>query len=579
MAIGSVIVNFIAETSQFRSDLGKAAQVSDKFTRDMARNVKVATTGFLALAGSVSTTAATLTQMAINNADHINDLSKSAGISTESFSGLAYAAKQSGVEVEGLAAGIKHLNVNMAAAAGGNKQMQDTFAALGINIKNSDGSLKDASQTLSEIADKFSTYKDGAEKSALAVQLFGKSGEDLIPLLDEGGKGIQSMTDRAAELGIVISQETANAADAFNDKLGDMSAIAQGIGTNLAAQLLPQLNNLTSMFLEAAKNGDALSGTTETLANFFKGAASAAIGFGTSVAIAGKWLGGFAASVNALLHGNLTEYNQIKDEISADIQKMSGEGATLISKLWDEPAKQIETKAPETAKQLAAPIIQTVSEVKKAHDKIVKEVKMTYDDFKDNSQDAFEASQYLSSQSKESYAEITEMSIEAAKATQQAFADFLFDPFNGGLKGMVQNFGVALQHMIANAAAAQLGKYLFGDFANGGQIGGVIGGFFSSGISSGASISGLSGASFAGAFANGGNIPSGSWGIAGERGVPEIVKGPATVISGKDTAKMMGGHTFQFNFGSNVNEKDARKAGGAAAREFLGIIGRSQRYV
>jgi hypothetical protein len=552
MSLGSLVVDLSANTTQFRSDLGKAAHLSNKFSNDMVKNAKIAATGFLALAGSVTATAAALTMEGINNADRINDLSKSAGISTESFSALTFAAKQSGVEIEGLATGLKFLNKNMVEAASGNKEMQAVFAAMGINIKNADGSLKSANQTLSEVAEKFSSYKDGAEKSALAIQVFGKSGADLIPLLNEGAGGIQSMTERAAELGLVISQETATAADAFNDKMGEMSGIASGLGTQLAATLLPSMTNLTTAFLEASKEGGALTGTAETLANFFKISASAAIGFGTSVAIAGKFLGAFAAEVKALLSGDMKEFYRIGNDFASDMDATAQKGSTLIKKLWEEPAQEIEKNAPATAKKLAAPIVKMAETVKKEREKMVKEIKMTYDDFADESLDAFQASQELSGMTKESYSEITEMSVEAAKSTQQAFADFLFDPFSEGLGGMVQSFGVAIQRMVANAAAAQLGKYLFGDFANGGSVGGVAGSL----------ISGIGGMVGGGSIASGSNFDIGSPDFT----LPTASASPSTMMQ------------MTVNVSGVTNSGEMRQAAGAGARQALSFMQGVGRY-
>jgi tape measure domain-containing protein len=168
-------------------------------------------------------------------------------------------------------------------------------------------------------------------------------------------------------------------------------------------------------------------------------------------------------------------------------------------------------------------------------------------------------------------AQMNQMSVfadQAARNMQDAFADFLFDPFDQGLDGMLKSFGLILQRMVAEAAAAQLFEAVFGKTgANGQRSGGV----------DWASLA----TAFAGMFDSGGSIPSGQWGIAGERG-PEIVRGPAMITSRTDTAKMMrGGASISIgnmNFPNVRNEQEARRSAGAAAREITRIVSGSARY-
>jgi len=72
--------------------------------------------------------------------------------------------------------------------------------------------------------------------------------------------------------------------------------------------------------------------------------------------------------------------------------------------------------------------------------------------------------------------EIDQFAVEAARNIQDAFADFLFDPFDNGVKGMVEGFGVAIRRMIANAVAADLGRRMFGNLGAGEGVGGWVGG-------------------------------------------------------------------------------------------------------
>lgn len=161
--------------------------------------------------------------------------------------------------------------------------------------------------------------------------------------------------------------------------------------------------------------------------------------------------------------------------------------------------------------------------------------------------------------------ELSVFAEQAARNMQDAFADFLFDPFEDGLEGMLQNFGRMLQRMAAEAAAAKIMESLGGgtgkDFDWGKAISTV-------------------GSWFAGFFDSGGTIGAGQWGIVGERG-PELVRGPAHVTSRADTAKALGGTTVsvgQMVFPNVRTAAEATQAAGAAARQLSRLAGAGQRY-
>lgn len=145
---------------------------------------------------------------------------------------------------------------------------------------------------------------------------------------------------------------------------------------------------------------------------------------------------------------------------------------------------------------------------------------------------------------------IEEFGKSAAQNIQTAFADFLFDPFENGLKGMAKGFIDTVRRMIAEAQAAQLAKTLFGEMAGGegqGALGGILGGI-------GKAVSGGLGKFFGGFFATGGFIQPGEFGVVGEGGGWEHAE---VVMGGRSGATVIpqgkGG-------GGNVYNIDARGA-------------------
>jgi hypothetical protein len=151
--------------------------------------------GTLGTAIAAAFTAVTI-KGAIDTLDKLDDLSEKTGIAVESLSMLRYAGEVTGTPLEAIALSTKKLAASMAEAAGGNKEAAATFKAVGVEVKNADGSLRSQDAVLLDLADRFQGYEDGAAKAALAQRLFGKSGADMIPLLNQGSNGIRALRSR-----------------------------------------------------------------------------------------------------------------------------------------------------------------------------------------------------------------------------------------------------------------------------------------------------------------------------------------------------------------------------------------------
>ena len=201
---------------------------------------------------------AAMIKNAIDAADQLNKLSQKIGISVEALSMLRFAAQLSDVSLETLQKGIKGLSQNIAEANTGIGDGAQVFDALGISVKNADGSMKSTEAVLLQMADVFANLEDGAVKTALAVKLFGKSGMDMIPFLNQGAAGINQLTAEAERLGLKLTTETARSAEAFNDNLTALKASSSSLGIALARDFLPELTNITNAMREAANEAGTL---------------------------------------------------------------------------------------------------------------------------------------------------------------------------------------------------------------------------------------------------------------------------------------------------------------------------------
>lgn len=241
-----------ALTGKFTTDTDRA---SKQFQRDMKRMERDAAQMGRRIAAAVTVAAAALTAMVrqqVNVADEMGKNAQKIGVSTEALSQLEHVANLSGTSLEGLQTGLLRLSRTASDAQNGLATAARAFEQIGVSAEKSDGTLKDTDQLLMEIADRFSSMEDGAKKAALAQELFGRSGAQLIPMLNQGRDGIEALRKEADALGLTITGNTAAAAAAFNDNLTRLQAAATGFARQLTAEMLPALEMVSERLSAAA---------------------------------------------------------------------------------------------------------------------------------------------------------------------------------------------------------------------------------------------------------------------------------------------------------------------------------------
>ncbi|APZ43129.1 phage tail protein [Acidihalobacter ferrooxydans] len=333
---------------------------------DTAKSVN----GVLANLG-VAVSVAGLTAMvksAIDTGDALNKLSQRVGITVESLSTLIPTAELSGLSTEKFETGLKKLATTMFEAATGFDESAQLFAALGIGFKNQDGTLRATDQVLLDLADRFKAMPDGAEKSALAVQIFGKAGAEMIPFLNQGRDGVEALASEVATLGVQMGADTAAQAEVFNDSLDKLHMATTSIGNQIIASLLPALNDMAGGMVESAKQGGTLRTILDGVVLALKTLALGAATVGKAFVALGEAIGaGVAAAVEAL-KGNTDGAKAIIADLKGNLVKRLDELASFRDSLFD--PKPIEVKAP---KILADPeLLQRLTKpkaVKPAQDK------------------------------------------------------------------------------------------------------------------------------------------------------------------------------------------------------------------
>jgi hypothetical protein len=206
-------------------------------------NLKGAVAGFgAAIAGSAIVGGLTaVIKKSIDAGDELFNLQAKTGIAANTLIGIGNAAELADVDLATLGKGLNKLNVNLVKAAEGNDDLAGKFKRLGVDIKDANGQVVPADKALKQIADRFADMPDGAQKAAAAVALFGKSGVDLIPLLNEGAEYMEKFTYK-------VGEDFAKRSDLFNETIKELGIKTQGFGLELTDALLPALQSILEVF-------------------------------------------------------------------------------------------------------------------------------------------------------------------------------------------------------------------------------------------------------------------------------------------------------------------------------------------
>jgi lambda family phage tail tape measure protein len=206
-------------------------------------NLKSAVAGFgAAIAGSAVVAGLTaVVKTAIDAGDELFNLQAKTGVAANELIAIGNAAKLADVDMGTLGKGLTKLNVNLVKAAEGNEDLSRKFQALGVSVKGADGQVVSSDKALKQIADRFADMPDGAQKAAAAVAIFGKSGAELIPLLNEGSAAMEKFTFK-------VGEDFAARSDLFNDTITELGIKTQGFGLELTDALLPALQSILEVF-------------------------------------------------------------------------------------------------------------------------------------------------------------------------------------------------------------------------------------------------------------------------------------------------------------------------------------------
>ena len=351
-------------------DLGKSAdKTGGKFDCLGAKIANGLKNGLIAAGTAAASAVAALTGATVSAAsfaDEIKTLSTVTGMSTESLQAYNYAAELVDVSMETLTGSMAKNIKSMSSAADGSKKYAEAYAALGVSVTDADGKLRDGETVYWEVIDALGKMDEGAERDALAMDLFGKSAQDLNPLIQQGSEGIAKLTDEAREMGAIMSDDAIDSLGNFDDAMQRLKGGASAAKNALGTILLPQLQlladdgtKLLSEFTDGingangdwSKIGDVIGATVGKLADKILEELPKFIEVG------GKILEGLAKAVIENIPKVASTLISLASKLIEKLPKLADMGVRIILTLLD----GLTQSAPELLKQIASVVSKVVS--------------------------------------------------------------------------------------------------------------------------------------------------------------------------------------------------------------------------
>lgn len=287
---GSIVGKLLLDKTGWNSAISAVQADEKKLTGNMGSIAAGAKT-----MGTIMTTAGaaivgTLTGMAMHTANVAEQfllLNMKTGISVEKLSAYKYVAEVVDTSIEDLGQAFKKMAMNQDDMATGSGAAGAALITLGVSAKDAHGNTKDMDTLLLDLADKFKDLPDGPQKSALAIDLFGRSGQNILPFLNQGREGITKLTNEAERFGLVMSKEAAEAADEFGDQLTALKLGLQGVGQQIGMAVMPML---TEFVLKAKEIGMAIGTWVKEHPELTRGIATTALAVGALLSVLGPVL-------------------------------------------------------------------------------------------------------------------------------------------------------------------------------------------------------------------------------------------------------------------------------------------------
>lgn len=243
------------QASKNLKELRKNFKTTEATLKDFSENAtSLGAMTFAPLAGvmaSLGSTVASSLSSFVEYSTGVGDLAAKIGASAQDLQKFQYAALMSGSSGEELAGAVEILGKTLGQVASGkNKAIPEMFKQLGVSLYDANGHLKTATELLPEIANCMRSQETATQKSYIATTLFGKSGQGLIQMLEQGSEGLNELANDAEHLGIVLEDDVLDVAGEYDDAMNRLQTSLQGVQFAIAQKVLPVLTPLVESLTE-----------------------------------------------------------------------------------------------------------------------------------------------------------------------------------------------------------------------------------------------------------------------------------------------------------------------------------------
>jgi hypothetical protein len=254
-------------------------------------------------------------------AENMELAAQKTGMSTDALQGWSVAATVTGGNADTLLKGVRKLSQELMGVQEGSASSVAAFTKMGMSAEQLKGMKME--EIMLKIADSFKSHEDGVSKAALAQQLFGRSGQQLIPILNMGREGVEGYLQAAKDLGAVMSKEDIEAAAAYKNQMEMLEVGMTGLEHKIGMGLIPAMSGLVSSFQSSVKPGGQLNDVMELLPAAINMVAKVVSYASEAFQILGRRIGATAAIIYEVVHGNLQGAKYIVEEFNKDLLEVS----------------------------------------------------------------------------------------------------------------------------------------------------------------------------------------------------------------------------------------------------------------
>lgn len=208
------------QAESFNKSLELASQSAKKVS-DVSGTIAEKTKGISTVAGALVTSLGAMAYKTVLLSDDLNTLANQSGLTTEEIQKFQYASDVVDVSTESIIGALSKMRKNMDSTA---TSTQEAWNKIGVSTKNADGSFRDSTTVFYEALEGLSQIENETERDVIAMQLFGKSADQLAGIIDDGGQALKELGQQAQDSGLILSQDTLDGLNAVNDQIDIMKA-------------------------------------------------------------------------------------------------------------------------------------------------------------------------------------------------------------------------------------------------------------------------------------------------------------------------------------------------------------------